>query len=213
MITVFGYVLGKETYPPVLLRAKVRRLRKETGNASLYSVLDDRTLTRKENFKIAIVRPLKLLFTAPPIFIFSLYMSVVYGVLYLLFSTFTFVYAQQYGFSQGIIGLAYLPTGLGMFLGVMVFGAISDMLVKKQKAKNAEPVPEDRIPVWITLGPGIMIPAALFWYGWTVEKNVHWIVPMIATTFFAFGLMGVMVSWPPPFDIWICQCLLIPVGR
>jgi hypothetical protein len=183
----------KETYPPVLLKAKVRHLRKETGNPNLYSVLDDRTLTRKENFKVAIVRPLVLLFTAPPIFIFSLYMSVVYGVLYLLFSTFTFVYAQQYGFSQGVIGLSYLPTGIGMFFGVIIFGAITDILVKKQQAKSTEPVPEDRIPVWLTLLPGLVIPASLFWYGWTVENDTHWAIPMVATGFFAFGLMGVMV--------------------
>ncbi|KAK0392943.1 hypothetical protein NLU13_2437 [Sarocladium strictum] len=193
VITTLGYFLVKETYPPVLLKAKVRRLSKETGNQNLYSVLEDRTLTRKENFKVAIVRPLVLLCTALPITIFSMYLAVVYGVLYLLFSTFTFVYRQQYGFSQGVIGLSYLPTGIGMFIGVMVFGAVTDMLVKKQQSKKADIKPEDRLPVWLTLPTGLLVPASLFWYGWTVENNTHWAVPMVATGFFAFGLIGVMM--------------------
>lgn len=183
----------QETYPPVLLQRKVNRLRKETGNEHLYSVLQDRTLTPKENFKIAITRPLKLLFTAPPIFIFSLYIAVNYGVLYLLFSTFTFVYAQQYGFSSSIVGLSYLPTGIGMLIGVMLFGTISDLMVKKQQQKKAEPLPEDRIPILLTVLPGLLVPASLFWYGWSVEENAHWMVPMVATGVFAFGLLGVMV--------------------
>ncbi len=35
----------------------------------------------------------------------------------------------------------------------------------------------------------IIYPGALIWYGWSADKGVHWIVPMIANFFFGVGSM------------------------
>ena len=143
---------------------------------------------------------MKLLFTHIPVFTLSLYVAVVYGILYLMFSTFTFVFAQQYGFDSGTIGLSYVPTGVGMLFGTVLFGGMSDVIIKKKMAKNGATVPEDRLPFWLTLPVGIIIPVSLFWYGWACERNTHWIVPMIGVAFFCFSLMGIMVTKKP------CPC-------
>lgn len=137
---------------------------------------------------------MKMLFTHPPVFTLSLYVAVVYGILYLMFSTFTFVFAQQYGFDSGTIGLSYVPTGVGMLFGTILFGGMSDVIIKKKLAKNGSTVPEDRLPFWLTLPVGLLIPVSLFWYGWACERNTHWIVPMIGVAVFCFSLMGIMVS-------------------
>lgn len=137
---------------------------------------------------------MKLLFTHFPVLILSLYIAIVYGVLYLMFSTFTFVFAQQYGFGTGTIGLVYLPTGIGMLFGVILFGAITDVIIKKKVAQNGKTVPEDRLPVWLIAPNGILVVVSLFWYGWSTEHNTHWIVPMVGVALFCFGLMGIMVS-------------------
>ncbi|UZP38112.1 hypothetical protein NXS19_005928 [Fusarium pseudograminearum] len=129
----------------------------------------------------------------PPVFILSLYVAVVYGVLYLMFSTFTFVFAKQYGFGTGTVGLAYLPTGIGMLFGTMVFGVLTDVVVKKKIAQNGKTVPEDRLPIWMTVPTGLLIVASLFWYGWSTQEHTHWIVPMIGVSLFCFGLMGIMM--------------------
>ncbi|KAH6884115.1 major facilitator superfamily domain-containing protein [Thelonectria olida] len=192
-ISILCFFLVTETYAPTLLEQKVKRLRKETGNQDLYSILDVNKLSNKKRFEHAIVRPLKMLFTQPPVFILSLYVAVVYGVLYLMFSTFTFVFAQQYGFGTGTIGLSYVPTGVGMLIGTMLFGVIADIIIKKKLEQNGKTVPEDRLPVWLTLPNGIIIVASLFWYGWAAERNTHWIVPMIGVALFCFGLMGIMM--------------------
>jgi len=46
----------------------------------------------------------------------------------------------------------------------------------------------------------ITAPVGLFWYGWTVQKGVHWIVPIIATVPVGFGFMIILVhpSHPHP---------------
>ena len=120
-------------------------------------------------------------------------MAIVYGYLYLLFTTITEVFEGQYGFSQGTVGLTYLGLGIGMFLGVGVFGAASDYIVKK-KSKTGTMKPEHRLPPMI---PGaFLIPLGLFIYGWTVEKHVFWLVPIIGSSLVGLGLLATFVSHP-----------------
>lgn len=54
--------------------------------------------------------------------------------------------------------------------------------------------PEHRLRPYLTVSRGLLIPAGLFVYGWTMDLKGHWIVPMVGTAVFGFGLMGVMVS-------------------
>ena len=35
-----------------------------------------------------------------------------------------------------------------------------------------------------------MLPIGLFLYGWTAQEGVHWIVPIIGTSFVGFGLLA-----------------------
>jgi hypothetical protein len=147
-----------------------------------------------ESFKTAAVRPIKLLFLTPIVTLMATYMAITYGILYLLFTTFSFVYAQKYGFDEGASGTTFLPAGIGMFLGIIFFGAMSDVVVRKNQAAGIEHRPEFRIIPKFALPAGLMLPAGLFLYGWTVEYSVHWIVPMIGVVIFCTGLMGTMVS-------------------
>lgn len=169
-------------------------MRKETGNENLRSKLQTHKPT--EALKLAIVRPLKLLLVTPIVTLQSLYVAITYGILYLLITTFSYVYAGQYHFSEGTVGLSFLPSGIGMMIGVVSFGMLSDEMVKKNQARSVEHKPEIRIAPVMTIPCGVALPVGLFIYGWAADKGVHWIVPMIGVVIFTAGLMGVMVSLP-----------------
>lgn len=176
----------RETYEPVLLQRKVNRLKKETGNQNLRSKLDS-GLPIKEYFIRALVRPTKMLFLSPIVLALSVYMAVVYGYLYLLFTTLTLVFERDYDFSAGNVGLVYLGIGVGSLLGLLIFGMASDKIVKRMSAKG-EMKPEYRLPPLI---PGSMIiPIGLFWYGWSAEAHIHWIMPIIGTMWVGLGLLA-----------------------
>ncbi len=142
-----AFFLLRESYPPTLLKRKTERLRKETGNSRLRSKLDS-GLQPAELFKISIIRPAKMLIFSPIVLALSTFMAVVYGYLYLLFTTLTDVFETRYHFSQGAVGLTYLGIGLGSFVGVFIFGIASDRIVK---AKSVDGVmkPEYRLPPMI----------------------------------------------------------------
>lgn len=66
-------------FGPVILQHKVHRLRKETGNP---------------RYRLAIVRPLKLLVWSPISVLSALYIAVVYGYQYLMFTSITVVFTE-----------------------------------------------------------------------------------------------------------------------
>lgn len=113
----------------------------------------------------------------------------------------TDVFEQNYGFSQGSVGLAYLGIGIGSLTGLLMLGLVSDRLLRYLTAKHGVSKPEYRLPPMI---PGaIFIPISLFWYGWTAEKHDHWILPIIGTAFLGVGMLSSFVSfsysWSPLF--------------
>ncbi|KAJ5456894.1 hypothetical protein N7530_012168 [Penicillium desertorum] len=185
-ITISSILSIRESYAPTLLARKTKKLQKETGNTNLRSALDTGR-TPKELFLYSIVRPTKMLFRSPIVFLLSLYVGVIYGYLYLLFTTITSVFQQQYNFSQGAVGLTYLGMGVGSLSGLFLIGATSDRLLNYLAAKNGEKKPEYRLPPMV---PGaIFVPISLFMYGWTAYYQTHWIVPIIGTSFLGTGMM------------------------
>ncbi|KAL9074973.1 MAG: hypothetical protein Q9161_001903 [Pseudevernia consocians] len=185
-ITISAFFSLRESYPPILLERKAKKLRKETGNENLKSKLTS-PLSPAALFKISIVRPMKMLLFSPIVLALSTYMAVVYGYLYLLFTTITEVYENQYHFSQGTVGLTYLGIGVGSLFGVVIFGIASDRILKA-KSKTGEMKAEYRLPPMI---PGsFVIPIGLFLYGWTADKHVFWIAPIIGTGMVGLGLLA-----------------------
>ncbi|PKX95164.1 MFS transporter [Aspergillus novofumigatus IBT 16806] len=200
LVTILGgifipgsFLLIKETSGPVLLRKKAQRLRKRTGDMSSKPA-EESGQAIGQRFKLAIVRPLKLLLVTPIVGLMALYMAVAYGILYLLISTFSFVYKDNYNFDEGQAGLTFLPAGIGMMIGVVTFGALSDAIVQKAQRKGLEHRPEVRLSPVLTTPCCIALPAGLFIYGWTAQYAIHFIVPMLGVAVFSCGLMGVMMS-------------------
>lgn len=93
-------------------------------------------------FGRAITRPAKMLFLSPLIMGLSLYIAVVYGYIYLMFSTFSFIFEDQYGFNSANVGLTYLGLTVGMLVGLGFASVVSDriyvQLTKKHRVEKPE---------------------------------------------------------------------------
>lgn len=179
----------RETYGVVIMARKTRALQKQTGNMALRSRYDQ-GLTTRRLWRNTLIRPAKMLVYSPIIFLLSLFMAMVYGYLYLLFTTFPVVFGEYYHFSIGITGLVYLGLGIGNIIGLVIFGVFSDKILLA-KAASGELKPEYRLlpMVWTSF----TVPIGLFIYGWSARYAVHWIVPIIGTVFFGIGLLVTLV--------------------
>ncbi|KAH7388820.1 major facilitator superfamily domain-containing protein [Pyrenochaeta sp. MPI-SDFR-AT-0127] len=199
------FIFNRETYHPVLLKRKTERLRKELNRPELQNIMtydkDATALSRRSILKHGIMRPLKMLTTSPIVLFCSLYMSFLFGLLFLLFTTITPVFIQTYGWSPEITGLAYLGIGIGNFMGIAFVAKTSDATIIRLAKKNKGVYePEMRLPMCVFFG--LMIPVSFFWYGWTAHNKVHWVVPIISLVPFGFGLMGIFA----PLQTYMIDC-------
>ncbi|KAI5358695.1 putative major facilitator superfamily, MFS transporter superfamily [Septoria linicola] len=100
----------------------------------------------------------------------------VYGFLYLLFTTFTYVFEDSYGFSPSTVGLVYIGLGIGNFIA----------------KHGGEIKPEYRLPPLIWAGP--LIPVGLFIYGFTAQYQIQWAVPLFGTLLVGVGLIACFMA-------------------
>jgi len=180
-----------ETYAPILLEIKAKKLREQYDDP-LYRSKFASNFSRKLVFEHAIIRPLKLLFMSPIVSLLSLHMAVMFSLLYLLFTTFTYVFQETYGFSTGSAGLTFLGMGVGQLIGIVTLGPLVDKVyIFYVKKNHGAKKPEFRLPVMVFTS--LTIPIGLFWYGWSAEKHAPYMVPIVGTSFIGFGMLAVMV--------------------
>ncbi|KAJ5908419.1 hypothetical protein N7495_001101 [Penicillium taxi] len=191
VLTLAIQFLNQETYAPVLIRRKTIRLSKELARGDLRSAYtpSGEDVSLAATLKVGLKRPFVLFLKSPIVMSLSIYMALVYGLLYLFFTTISTVFQNQYGFSTGTSGLAYIGIGSGAILGLVTMAFTSDRLVVKLTVRNGGKFePEMRLPMMIFYS--CFLPISFFWYGWTAEKNVFWLIPIIGTVPFSFGMMG-----------------------
>ena len=198
VLWMMGNLLLPETYPPVLLRKRAEALSKATGKVyrSRMEIQSGPRPSATQLFKTALSRPWVLLIREPIVLLLSIYMAIIYGTLYMLFSAFPIVFQQGRGWNEGVGGLAFIGVAVGM-MGAVIY-TIPDNDRYNRAAKTAEArggtgaPPEARLPPCI-LG-AMCLPIGLFWFAWTNSPRIHWSVCIIGTAPFGFGMVLVFLS-------------------
>ena len=186
MVQFVGFFLLRETYAPKLLADKRNKLRKETGNMNLHTEYDSPDKTLWNTLKVALQRPFRMLGTQPIVIVLALYMAYLYGLMYLMLSTFPRLWTDRYHQPTGTGSLNFIAMGLGFFVGTQTTAPLNDAIYRRLKKKNnGVGRPEFRVPIMV---PGsLLVPIGLFWYGWSAQARVHWIVPDIGVAIFCAG--------------------------
>jgi hypothetical protein len=188
MVQCCGFFFLQETYTPRLLEWKRDRLRKETGVQELYTAFDNSDRTLATTIKTALKRPFKLLVTQPIVQVLACYMAYLFGLMYLMLSTFPILWVNHYGMSTSTGSLNFISIGVGFFVGTQVTSPIIDAVYCRLKARNnGVAKPEFRIPMLIPAS--LLIPIGLFWYGWSAQARVHWIMPNLGAAVFSAGMV------------------------
>ena len=197
VLWIIGSLTIPETYAPVLLRNRAAELSKITGRVYKSKIEVERgRQTLVQSFKIALSRPWILLFKEPIVLLLSIYMAIIYGTLYMMFAAFPIVFQQERGWSQSIGGLAFLGVAVGMIIAVVYtipdngrYRRIENQYIAKGEIGAP---PEARLPPALIGSVGI--PIGLFLFAWTNYPFIHWIVCIIFTAPFGFGMVLVFLS-------------------
>ena len=195
---IIGTFFVPETYAPVLLRARAAELSTLTGRVYRSQLDISRGPPPKlsKSLKIALSRPWVLLICEPIVLLLSIYMAIIYGTLYMMFAAFPIVFQEARGWSEGIGGLAFIGVAVGMLAAVIYTIPDNNRYIRAEaagKAKGARGAgPEARLPPGM-LG-SVFIPLGLFIFAWTNYPRIHWIVCIIFTAPFGFGMVLVFLS-------------------
>ncbi|KAI1333904.1 MFS general substrate transporter [Xylariaceae sp. FL0016] len=183
-----------ETFGPILLVQRARRIRKAKipGYENVKAPVEDGDRSLWGIYKVALTRPWLLLLD-PISFLCAVYMSIVYCLLYMLFSIYPIVFQQRRGWNSGVGELPLIGTAVGACIGGLI--VVWDSKGKaKQMEQGREHKPEDRLTLAIIGGIGF--PVTMFWFAWTAEYNsVHWAVPTIAGVFLGTSMMLIFVGY------------------
>lgn len=188
-VWIVGIFLVPETYGPVLLQKMAKHLSEKSGKTYI-SILEINNGGKgfSEVFGKALRRPWALLFREPIVLIASVYLSILYGTLYMFLGAFPIVYQQDRGWNEGIGGLAFLGLVVGMLLGLIY--CIFDN--RRYRNLGKAPPPEARMPPGI-IG-AIALPIGMFAFAWTSFPAIHWSASIILAAPFGFGTVLVFLS-------------------
>jgi DHA1 family multidrug resistance protein-like MFS transporter len=148
-----------ETLPSQVLLNKAKRVRraKIPGYENVISPVEatDRSLTGI--FRVAITRPWIILFD-PISFLCAIYLSVVYMLLYMLFTIYPIVFQQKRGWNAGVGELPLIGTAVGACIGGAYVFYVSAQDKKRMLAGGTRK-PEDRLVV--AMAGGILFPITM----------------------------------------------------
>jgi len=195
MVLCYIYALGmKETYKKIILQKRAARLNipppPKTGPTGVAAL--------KFLITVTFFRPVKMLFTEPIVFFFSLYTGFNFSVLFGFFDAFPIVFQGVYHFDAGLTGLTFLGIGLGCCLGLVTAIVVnriwyhSEYLKSHKEGRLGAVAPEHRL--YVAMMGSFGLPIGLFWFAWTARADVHWISPVLATIPFAWGNLCVFTA-------------------
>lgn len=199
---IFGFVclllvifFLPETYGPTIIERRTKKIRKETGDDRYYCATEKHRPPLGQLLKISLSRPMRLQITEPIVIFSSIYISIVYGVLYMTFEAFPLIFRGVHGFSVGISGLSFISIaiGIGFFLIVTV---IYDRRFQRvaRETKRLPPV-EMRLEPTLHFG-SFAFAIGLWWLGWTGYKaSIPWQAPMAAGIPLGFGIVMIFMSF------------------
>ena len=180
-----GFLLLRESYAPTILAA--RKVEYERNSSTTYYFPGEDTRPLSTRILYSMQRPLKILFAQPIVFTMALYQAILYGTMYALYTNYPTIFGSEpYMFSSLEVGLLYLAPGSGsLFAVVALIPRIDTIYNKLTKGHNGIAQPEYRLPL-ANIG-SILVPLSLLWFGWCIQRQVHWGAAVASMPFFTIG--------------------------
>lgn len=200
------YFVLPETYKPVIFQQRARHIRFRDHNWAFHAALDEQHLGFKEIWSNYLVRPLNLLMRETILLLISIYLTFVYGLLYLLCEAYPIAFFETRGWQS--LELAILPL-LSVALGVCIGGLLimwDNNIRFGPKVRNHiersgshlassliyHQLAEERLPPMVV--GGVVLSFGLFWFAATSSPNITWVPQGIAGIFLGSGIFVIFLQ-------------------
>jgi hypothetical protein len=190
---IIAFIFVPETYAPVILQQRAARLRVETKNWAYHATLDENPPKMGDIVTRYLLRPFQMLFLEPILLLVTIYLALIYGILYLTFEAYPISFQEVRGWSHaGVAALPFLSILVGVFIGGALIIFVTKTRFARKMKKHGRVVPEERLPPMIV--GSILLPIGLFWFGWTSNKNISWVPQVIAGVPIGAGILVIFMQ-------------------
>jgi MFS family permease len=166
-VLVIILLFQPETYGNLILSWKASILRKETGDDRYRSPMETKREGLGQRLKLSVYRPFAMFYHELIIILMSLYLTIIYIVLFTFLEGYTYIFGETYGISEGLTNLCWA----GMLVGIVPVGFIVPVvynLTAKAQSRDKAATIAPELRLWYTmLGGAFAVPISLFWMGWT----------------------------------------------
>lgn len=122
----------------------------------------------------------------------SAYQALIFSTMYSLYTNYSSIWSSPpYNFDQVGVALAYLGPAVGFILTAFIIVPFIDRIYNRlaKQYNDGEGKPEYRLPL-AAIG-AVFLPASLFWFGWTVELESPWPVPLSSMLLFGASQVSI----------------------
>jgi MFS transporter, DHA1 family, multidrug resistance protein len=187
-----GMLVVPETYAGTILQRRAARLRHETKNWALHAKLDEQRVTTSDLFTRYFYRPFQMLIQEPILLLITIYISLIYGILYLFFEAYPISFQMERGWNMGVGALPFLGIIVGVLMGAVVVSWVTQTRFARKCKEHGRVIPEERLPPMI-LG-SFLLPIGLFWFAWTSDKDITWVPQVIAGVPIGMGIFMIFLQ-------------------
>ncbi|KAI1804439.1 MFS general substrate transporter [Daldinia bambusicola] len=171
----------KETYAPIILQKRAAKRRKETNDERWWCRYDQK-LSKMALMKICLLRPFEFFIKEPILWFFNVWISLIYGILYLCFVAYPIVFSQQRGWGPGTSGLAFIGIGIGCTLAIVAEPLWRRVINSHPMDPATGRAPPEATARVMIIG-AILVPIGQLVFSWTcLPTTIHWAIPI------AFGV-------------------------
>ncbi|KAF2456447.1 MFS multidrug transporter [Lineolata rhizophorae] len=187
-----GFLIVPETYAPLILSGRATKIRHSTRNWAVHAKYDEQPVDFRVLAIKYLVRPFAMLILEPILLLITLYMSLVYGILYLFFEAYPIAFQEDRGWNMGVGALPFIALLLGVLIGAIIIVSITKTRFARKMEKHQRVIPEERL-IPMILG-GFLFPAGLFWFAWTADPGINWVPQVLAGIPIGAGILMIFMQ-------------------
>ncbi|GJC90177.1 putative efflux pump kojT [Colletotrichum liriopes] len=193
LVLVLVLLCMPETYGPLLLQWKAAHYRRITGDDRFRSEHEIVDATLFSRLQTSMTRPF-LMLTEPIIMAMTLYITVVYIVLFTFLVGWPYIFEYTYGLGQGLANVVFIAMFVGTQVNFVFVPLIYSRTVKRVKDGGVDTGFKPEIRLWYAMfGAAVSVPVSLFWLGWTNYASISVWSAIFAVVVFGYGVTGIFI--------------------
>lgn len=197
VVTTVNLLFLPETHPAIIQAWKAKQLRKLTSDDRYQAHSEIIEVTFWHRLEHALTRPF-VLGIEPIVIAISVYLTLIWTVLFIFLDGYINIFQETYELSQGITNVLFLAMYIGVLCAIplvwYVYHLTENDMAKHGSLGGSNKIRAETRHYFAMFGGGWAVPVSLFWMAWTSYPDISLWCPLVSTALFGFGLITIFFS-------------------